>query len=181
MEQKRRTITYRKKSGAKKVWTVIGIILGLALIFYVSYRLSYGLFSSGENKDETTQSTQEDIANMPREELEKKYMELQEKLEEKDKEIEMLTDRLEDASKKDEKDKEEADLEKEDKKEDTGSEHQNAASEQPKQPQHTETNTQSNTGAPATSTPPPASDSQFQSNSELISPEDLAAMEQATR
>ncbi len=95
MEQRRRTMrTTNKKRKNKKIWTAIGIILGLALLFFVSYKISYGLFSSGsDNKNEITQSTEEDIASMSREELEKKYKELKKQLEEKEEEIKMLDER----------------------------------------------------------------------------------------
>ena len=184
MEQKRRTISSNRKRGsAKKFWTVVGIILGLALIFYVSYRLSYGLFSSDNDGAETTQSTQEDIANMSREELENKYMELQDKLAEKDKEIDMLTERLE----KGNDSKPETDSKPEDKNEESiiDSEPQtkpDTSSESSRPSQSAEQHSQTAPSTPSTpeaNTPPPAAP--FEPSSELISPEDLAAMEQATR
>ena len=83
-----------KKRKNKKTLTALGIVLGLALLFYVSYKVSYGLFSSGNgNKNEVTQSTEEDIASMSREDLEKKYKELKKQLEEKEEEIKMLDER----------------------------------------------------------------------------------------
>ena len=83
-----------RKRKNKKTLTVLGIILGLAMLFYVSYKVSYGLFSSGNgNKNEVMQSTEEDIASMSRENLEKKYKELKKQLEEKEEEIKMLDER----------------------------------------------------------------------------------------
>ena len=104
MEQKRRTITthtsQRRRENKKKMWTIIGVVLGLALVFFVSYKIAFGLITAGENnsKPETaiSSSTEEDIANMSREDLEDSYMKLKKQLEEKDEEIEMLKKRLDD-------------------------------------------------------------------------------------
>ena len=103
MEQRRRTITTgksrRKRNNSKKIMTIIGIILGLSLVFFVSYKIAYGLIAPGENgeKPETaiSESTEEDIANMSREDLEESYLKLKKQLEEKEEEIEMLKERLE--------------------------------------------------------------------------------------
>ena len=192
MEQKRRKISTSRKKGAKRIWPIIWIILGLALIFYVSFRLSYGFFSSGNENSEITESTHEDIANMSREELESKYIELQEKLEEKDKEIEMLKERLEKGA----KESEEKNNESEAGQEETPSENrpsddapkpsaENASSqkssEQPQQaqPQAPSAPEPSHTPAPQAPAPDPAAP--FNPSSELMSPEDLAALEQAAR
>jgi len=87
MEQKRRTMSTtgaRKKKG-KKVWKVLGVIVALGLIFFLSYKISYGLLSDGSNPStDATQSTEEDIASMTREELEKSYKDAKKQLEEKD-------------------------------------------------------------------------------------------------
>lgn len=189
MEQKRRTISNRRKSrDAKKVWTIIGIILGLALIFYVSFRLSYGLFSSGSDKDEITQSTQDDIKSMSREELEKKYMELEKKLEEKDKEIDVLTERLENEEKNKPEDIADTESDKnnsDDTQKQDASEKKSTSNEQPKQSQQPEPEAQNHHSAPEATTPSqtpaPAPAAPFQPSSELMSPEDLAATEQAAR
>ena len=103
MEQKRRTITTEKtrkrKNNSGKTLTIIGVILGLALVFFVSYKIAYGFISGGESKEtpETaiSSSTEEDIANMSREDLEESYLKLKKQLEEKEEEIEMLKERLE--------------------------------------------------------------------------------------
>lgn len=97
MEQKRRTMNAagtRKKKG-KKVWKVLGIIVALGLIFFLSYKISYGLLSDGSKPStNATQSTEEDIASMTREELEKSYKDAKKQLEEKDAEIEMLKEKI---------------------------------------------------------------------------------------
>ena len=97
MEQKRRTMSTtgaRKKKG-KKVWKVLGVIVALGLIFFLSYKISYGLLSDGSNPStDATQSTEEDIASMTREELEKSYKDAKKQLEEKDAEIEMLKEKV---------------------------------------------------------------------------------------
>ena len=177
MEQKRRTINSGRKKGsdAKKIWTVIAIILGLALIFYVSFKLSYGLFSPGNDEAETTQSTEEDIANMSREELENKYTELKKTLEDKEKEIEMLKERLENSSESDSQ---------------SVTENDDAANTQNDRPESkspatdsgaSSSNNASSSGtqsqAPASPAPAPAEP--FSGSGELISPDDLAALDQA--
>ena len=104
MEQKRRTIkahsSQKKRESTKKVWTIIGVILGLALVFFVSYKIAFGLITAGEHPEipetNVSSSTEEDIANMSREDLEDSYIKLKKQLEEKDEEIEMLKKRLED-------------------------------------------------------------------------------------
>ena len=97
MEQKRRTMSTtgaREKKG-KKVWKVLGVIVALGLIFFLSYKISYGLLSDGSNPStDATQSTEEDIASMTREELEKSYKDAKKQLEEKDAEIEMLKEKV---------------------------------------------------------------------------------------
>lgn len=96
MEKKRRVIsTGGKRNNLKTILIVLAIILGLALIFYISFTVSLGLFSSDNNDKATTQGTQANISGMTREELEDSYLELQEKLEQKEDEIEMLEKRLE--------------------------------------------------------------------------------------
>ncbi len=103
MEQRRRTIqsgkSQKRRNNSKKTLTIIGVILGLALVFFVSYKIAYGLISTGENKEKPetaiSSSTEEDIANMSREDLEESYVKLKKQLEEKEEEIEMLKERLE--------------------------------------------------------------------------------------
>lgn len=103
MEQRRRTIQagkpQKRRNDSKKTLTVIGVVLGLALVFFVSYKIAYGLISTGENKEKPetaiSSSTEEDIANMSREDLEENYLKLKKQLEEKEEEIEMLKERLE--------------------------------------------------------------------------------------
>lgn len=101
MEPTRRTITtqksQKKRENTKKVLMITGIVLGLALIFFVSFKISYGLMSDDTAKKADTaasSSTEEDIANMSREDLEANYIKLKKQLEEKDAEIKMLKERL---------------------------------------------------------------------------------------
>ncbi len=102
MEQKRRTITTRsprkKRENKKKFWTIAGVVLGLVIVFFVSYKIAFGLISAGNNPNlpekVASSSTEEDIANMSREDLEESYTKLKKQLEDKEEEIEMLKERL---------------------------------------------------------------------------------------
>jgi len=101
VEQKRRTITtgrVSKKKDRRKIWAVLGVILGFIVIFAVSYGITYGLITSDEGEDApgaaVSSSTEEDIANMSRADLEENYLKVKKQLEEKDAEIKMLKERL---------------------------------------------------------------------------------------
>ena len=183
MEQKRRTIkasgrASRRKGDKTKLFTVIGIVAGLILVFVLSYNISYGLLTSNDEKKsqeaEPSKSTEADIANMSREDLEKEYEKLKKQLEEKDDTIKKLNERIEEMENGDEKDEAASTPTPSD---DDANEESNKPAKTPEPtppPAATPTpeeNTQQNT-------PPPADE--FDGGG-LMSPEDLANLDNATR
>lgn len=179
MEQKRRTIhTGTKKRKGKKTALIIGIIIALSLIFWMSYKISYGLFST-KKPDDAIFGTEEDISNLSREDLEAKYLELEDALKDKEAEIQMLEEKLDGNSNATTEDKA-AESEAEEHKDTKAPEPSNttqtppAAPSQPTQPtQPTQPNNSNNSNNPPkeqTNTPPPAAP---MPDDGLISPEDL--------
>lgn len=179
MEQRRRTINSSSRTtrnSSKKVGRIIALILGLAIIFTVAFTLS-SWFLNRDNDTETTQSTQEDIANMSREELENKYTELKKALEEKEKEIDMLKERLENSSAESSQpvtgnDAPSSDADSQN----NNSEPKNSASDA-----NTSSNNSGNTSPSVSSQPPaassPAPAEPFQNSGGVLTPEELAALE----
>ena len=173
MEQKRRTIhTGTKKRKGKKTALIIGIIIALSLIFWMSYKISYGLFST-EKPDDAIVGTEEDISNLSREDLEAKYLELEDALKDKEAEIQMLEEKLDNNSNATTDDKA-AESEAEEHKDTKAPEPSNTTQTPPATPsQPTQPTQPNNSNTPPevqTNTPPPAAP---MPDDGLISPEDL--------
>lgn len=179
MEQKRRTIhTGTKKRKGRKTVLIIGIIIALALIFWASYKISYGLFSS-EKPDDAIVGTEEDISNLSREDLEAKYLELEKSLKDKEAEIEMLEEKLKGKSNvttEDDSTESEAEKREETKPSEPSNTTQTPSSApsqsaQPSQPsQQSQSNNSNKATEEHTNTPPPAAP---MPDDELITPEKL--------
>lgn len=179
MEQKRRTMSTtgaRKKKG-KKVWKVLGVIVALGLIFFLSYKISYGLLSDGSNPStDATQSTEEDIASMTREELEKSYKDAKKQLEEKDAEIEMLKEKVSKGDSTTATPSESSKTSETSKPAESSKPSETTKPQETKKTTETPKSTPSHTTAPSTGnstsqTPPPATKAP---SDQLMTPDDLA-------
>ena len=179
MEQKRRTMSTtgaRKKKG-KKVWKVLGVIVALGLIFFLSYKISYGLLSDGSNPStDATQSTEEDIASMTREELEKSYKDAKKQLEEKDAEIEMLKEKVSKGDSTTATPSESSKTSETSKPAESSKPSETTKPQETKKPAETPKSTPSHTTAPSTGnstsqTPPPPTKAP---SDQLMTPDDLA-------
>lgn len=177
MEQKRRTIrTNSKKVKGKKIGMIIAIILGLAIIFWVSFKISYGFFSTETPiPNDKVLTTEEEISGMPRKDLEEKYLKLKDALKDKEAELEMLEKKLNDTTKMTEDVKDNNNKDTQDKETPTKTPPPETKPTTPSAPPTTENNTPQTNGNGSSSevtpnAPPPATSIP---DDKLISPEDL--------